>query len=171
MNARGRNTRYLVEKKELTSTATAVTFTLPYADNFDKTSYYELVIVGGVTAALSTYLNFNGNTDSQYYTDGADFGTGATTYQDVNTGSTGVLIDTGFTDTGREIYCISQITLTKGLTLDRIIASSRTATSQGIGINRIQLNVDQTSLTSLELTVSTSSWMSGSKFTLYRINK
>ena len=143
------------------------------AVDFDDDSELMLIIDLDPTAAFNLLLRVNGNSTSNYFVDGSRISVNAETLIDLNTQSSFQLASNSvFSLANREGFVIAHIGLTKaGTTTDVPIIQSfaqggpATAHESAGGM----LNVNTTSISSIVVLTSTSTWKIGSRMTLYKL--
>ncbi len=171
---KGKGTLQLVETYEATGAESSHEFTLSSADDFTKTSYYEIIVDGVATAAFTLEMQVNQRTTSLYYLDGSRISAAAET-----------LLDSDAADH----FPIGSITLIPGAD-DHFNTVVKLSTTKGsAGNDRLTIlfqtygggtifehgggmfNEDQPTLTHVKILTSTSTWKIGTRISLYKVTR
>ncbi len=170
MNSRAKGTMELLDKYTTGATETDHTFTFP-AETFDKTSELVLIMDGAATGALAVEIRINGLSTNQYFYDGSYIIAGAETLingdsqDEWQVASASIITGANFVIKGQV-----HISLFLAGTFDR---PSMTSHFQSDGNQTMggSFAVAQTSITSVTVQVSTSSFIIGTRMSLYRIRR
>jgi hypothetical protein len=156
---------------EATGAESTHTFSFTAVD-FDDDSELFLVIDGAVTASLSLLIRINGDSSSNYYTSGSRIKGGSETILDINAESSGTLLTNTSLDAADSRFVGTvDIGLMKAATDDVAswrchILSSAADSQEWLGGN---LNVSpQNDIDSITVLTSTSTWKTGTRFSLYK---
>ncbi len=162
---------YTIQENVTTSgTQTEVDFNLTN-DNFDNTAEYMLIINGGTTASLALGIQVNGISTSQYYMEGRSILAGTETLLDEGASSRSNIFTATLATTAVGFSSKTRITFTKvGPTQRAIFMSEAFAhTTQMNQTTKGHLQTAITSLNSIKVIVSTSTLVSGTRLTLYKL--
>ncbi len=170
-NYKGRQEMVQIENYTTGATETSKVFTIP-ADDFTNTSEYVLYISGRTTAALILQMRINTLATSVYYTDGVETIGGTSTVIDSSAADHAILASAALLDANRTVHGIVHIVLNKA-SQNRVSITSSISSPTKLGnyIATSALSDEITSLTSIEVLVSTSSLVIGTNMTLYRVRK
>ncbi len=164
-------TYQLMETYEALTAENSHTFTFNPID-FQKVAYLELEMDYSATLSQILRLNINGNTDSQYYRDAMSVTVGVVAGIDQNTFTYYQIAAAALLNAvNAQIGVTLKIQLGKAGTLHRPVIhhqvfSCSTVVTQ---ISSGMLNVATDSISSIEITTSTSTWQSGTRMTLWSI--
>ncbi len=139
------------------------------AVDFDDDAYIEIVFDLIATAQLGLLLQVNGNTTSNYQTDGRYILNGAETLVDINSGSSATVINSACSLADRDLIGTIKIFLAKGGANDypKMLVEAGSIVSHTS--TALALLVNLTNISSITLLTTTSTWKIGGRITVYKV--
>jgi len=160
----------LIETYEASIAEGSKTFTFTEI-TFDDDSELVLVMDGAVTASLALEIAVNGDTTTNYFTDGRRISAGTETIIDINSAEFWTVASTSILGIANQNFFGNiRFMRSKALTLDRPNMISEFI---GAGQEQVscQLTSVETGISSIEVNTSTSTWGIGTRFSLYRVRR
>ena len=146
-------------------------FNFPAVD-FSNDSMLVLVVDGSATAALSLQLRINTDATGNYYTDGYRIRNAVETLIDLNLQNQAELANSAIlTGGGSNFHGTAYILLSATVATDATVIISQFAGDGAEQRVRGLFNVGSASITDVEVRTSVSTWLIGTRMTLYRVQR
>jgi len=171
-NYKSKGTYELLDSYEATGVAATITLSWPAID-FNNVSYLELIFDGSVTLNLGLEVIFNGDTGTDYVQDGRQIRGGTETLLDLSGLAHWILLPDEHIDAVDDTFFgTMKLGITKGGNKQNVHVLINSTANSGSFITAGK-NTDDTitSISSITVTTSTSTWQVGTRMAVYKVKK